>query len=93
MVCLNDFPDAIQLLELSLEDLNKAALHVDPEYQAQACYDRSKASCHLAILDPPDETHRQICLEDAERAVSLSDEKKFLTWWEHTKEAFAKSAS
>jgi hypothetical protein len=55
------------------------------EYQAQAWYERSKSSYHLAKLEPLDESHRKACVEDAERAVDLSEEKKYWTWREHIK--------
>jgi len=79
----NDPSAAIRFLRLSLDDLRNAAQHIDPEYQAQAWYERSKSSYHLAKLEPLDERHRRVCLEDAEKAASLSGEKKFFTWWEH----------
>jgi hypothetical protein len=79
----NDPAGAIRLLRLSLDDLRNATQHIDPEYQAQAWYERSKSSYHLARLEPLNELHRKVCIEDAEKAVSLSDEKKFFTWWEH----------
>jgi hypothetical protein len=75
--------DAIQLLKVSLGDFKSAAQHVDPEYQAQAWYERSKSSYHLARLEPHNELHRMVCVEDAERAAALSGEKKFYTWWEY----------
>jgi hypothetical protein len=76
---------ATRLLKLSLDELRKAARHVDVEYQAQAWYERSKSSYHLAKLEPLDESHRKACVEDAERAVDLSEEKKYWTWREHIK--------
>lgn len=75
---------AIQLLKVSLEDLEHASRHIDPEYQAQARYERSKSFYHLSRLEPDDEGHRKACLDDAERAANLSVETKFYTWWEHT---------
>lgn len=79
----DDADEAIRLLKLSLEDLRKAAQHKDPAYQAQAWYERSKSSYHLARLESSDDSHKKACVDDAERAVSLSDEKKYFTWWEH----------
>jgi hypothetical protein len=70
------------LLKLAVEDLAKAAHHVEQEYQAQAWYERSKAWYHLARLEQDGE-HRRNCLEDAKKALTLSDEKKFLTWFEY----------
>lgn len=75
---------AIHLLKHSLEDLKNAARHIDLEYQAQAWYERSKSSYHLAKLESNDESHAKVCLEDAEKAANLSVENKFFTWWEHT---------
>lgn len=88
----NDPADAIRLLRLSLDDLRNAAQHIDLEYKAQAWYERSKSSYHLARLEPLDETHRKVCMEDAEKAATLSDEKKFFTWWEHIQETLATPA-
>lgn len=83
-VAPSDPDSAVRLLKLSLEDLRNAAGHIDLEYQAQAWYERSKSSYHLAKLEPAvTETHRRSCLEDAEKAVGLSNEKKFFTWWAH----------
>lgn len=80
----HDDPDeAVRLLNLALSDLTKAAEHVDPEYQAQAWYERSKSAYHLAALVPEPAKDREIYMEDAEKACSKSDEKKFLTWLEH----------
>ncbi len=79
----NDPSGAIRLLKLSLDDFRNAAQHIDKDYQAQAWYERSKSSNQLARLEPLDLQHRKVCIEDAERAVSLSDEKKYFTWWEH----------
>jgi len=80
----HDDPDeAVRLLNLALSDLAKAAEHVDPEYQAQALYERSKSSYHLARLFPEHAQESKIWMEDAETACSKSNEKKFLTWLEH----------
>lgn len=93
----NDPAQAIRFLRLSLDELRNAAQHVDRDYQAQAWYERSKSSYHLANLEPLEDSHRKVCIEDAERAVSLSDEKKFFTWSEHVENwppwTFAASAS
>jgi hypothetical protein len=38
----------------------------------------------VAKLEPSrTEVHRKECVKEAEKAVELSDEKKFFTWWEH----------
>ena len=79
----DDSDEAVRLLNLSLNDLAKAAEHVDPEYQAQALYERSKSAYQLARLFPESAQDRSTCLADAEAACSKSDEKKFLTWLEH----------
>ena len=79
----DDRPSAIALLKSAVNDLNKATQHVDAEYQALAWYERSKAWHHLARLEPESGQNRKNCLEDAEKAFALSDEKKFLTWLEH----------
>lgn len=78
--------EAIRLLNLALNDLAKAAEHVDPEYQAQALYERSKSAYHLARLLPESEEYSGICIKDAEYACLKSDQKKFLTWLEHIHE-------
>jgi hypothetical protein len=71
------------LLKLAVQDLERAAQHVDVEYQALAWYERSKAWYRLGRLEPEREQHSANCLEDAEKAFSLSDQKKFLTRLEH----------
>jgi tetratricopeptide (TPR) repeat protein len=78
-----DTTEAIRLLNLALSDLSKAAEHVDPEYQAQALYERSKTAYHLARLFPEFIEDKDSYLKDAEAACSKSDEKRFLTWLEH----------
>jgi hypothetical protein len=75
--------EAVRLLNLALSDLAKAAEHVDPEYEAQALYERSKTAYHLARLFPDSEQDMSICLADAQAACAKSDEKKFVTWLEH----------
>jgi hypothetical protein len=74
---------AIRLLGEAVEDLSRASQHVDTEYQALAWYERSKAWFHLGRLQPEIEENRTNCIEDAEKAFALSDEKKFLSWLEH----------
>jgi tetratricopeptide (TPR) repeat protein len=78
-----DRDEAVRLLRLAVDDLAKAAQHIDRQYQAVAWYECSKSYYHLVKLVPEDEQSRTMCKEDAERACALSDEKKFLTWWEH----------
>jgi hypothetical protein len=82
-VAPDDRDSGVALLKLAVQDLAKAAQHVDVEYQALAWYERSKALYHLGRLEPGVEQHRNDCLEDARKACSLSDETKFLTWMEH----------
>ena len=48
----DDPTEAVRLLNLALSDLAEAAEHVDPEYQAQALYERSKSAYQLARLFP-----------------------------------------
>jgi hypothetical protein len=79
----DDRVSGVALLKLAIQDLAIAAQHVDLEYRALAWYERSKAWYHLGRLEPEVEQHRANCVEDAEKAFSLSDEKKFLTWVEH----------
>ena len=79
----DDQAGAVVLLKLAMDDLAKAAQHVEPQYKAVALYERSKSLYHLARLVPREEQLRTACLEDAEQACSLSDEKKFWTWWEY----------
>ena len=79
----DDKSSGISLLKLAVQDLEKAAQHIDPEYKALGWYERSKSWYHLARLEPNVEEHRTNCVADAEKAFSLSDEKKFLTWLEH----------
>jgi tetratricopeptide (TPR) repeat protein len=79
----DNLEEAIRLLTLALDDLSKATQHIDPQYKALAWYERSKTSYHLARLVPEKEQYAKVCVHDAERAFSFSDEKKFLTWWEH----------
>ena len=38
---------------------------------------------HLARLTPDSEKYREECVKDAEKACAHSDEKKFLSWWDH----------
>ncbi len=80
----NDALGATRMLRLSLDDLKSAALHVDPEYQAQAWYERSKSFYHLAKLEPNSDGIWTECIGNAEKAANLSAENKFFTWWEHT---------
>lgn len=48
----SDPTEAVRLLTLSIADLSKAVGHIDPKYQAQALYERSKSAYHLARLFP-----------------------------------------
>ena len=72
-----------KLLSQAVQDLERATQHVEVEFKALAWYERSKAWFHLEKLKPEVEQYRSNCVEDAEKAFSLSDEKKFLTWLEH----------
>jgi hypothetical protein len=78
-----DHEEAVRLLNTALSDLKKAEEHVDPEYQAQALYERSKSAYQLAKLSPEFAQQGAMWIDDAESACSKSDEKKFLTWLEH----------
>jgi hypothetical protein len=84
----SDRDEALRLLRLAVDDLARATEHVDQQYQAVAWYPRSKSYYHLVRLAPEDEPSRTMCEEDAEKACSLSDEKKFLTWREHVQTEF-----
>jgi hypothetical protein len=79
----DDCTSGAALLKLAVQDLETASQHVDVEYKALAWYERSKAWYHLGRVEPENEGYRASCVEDARKACSLSDEKKFLTWLEH----------
>lgn len=82
-LAIEDREQAARMLELAVADLEKSSQHVDPEYKALAFYERSKSWYHLAKLLPDNEQYRRDCVKDAESACSYSNEKKFLTWWDH----------
>jgi hypothetical protein len=67
----------------AIGDLGKAACHVDPAYQALAHYERSKAYNRLAKLEPVDSNYRAAAHDEADKASSLSSERKYQTWLEY----------
>lgn len=74
---------AIDVLNEAIEAFTKASGHIDPDYQAQAFYHRSKAHYHLARRCPADQQQRSAALEDSEHACELSADPEFARWREH----------
>jgi tetratricopeptide (TPR) repeat protein len=74
---------AIRLLRSAVLDLQRATEHRDPEYQALARYELSKAYYHLARLLPDDAGLRSESYNEALAAFALSNEKKYQSWCEH----------
>ena len=74
--------DAISLLEESIKALTKATEHTDPEYQASALYERSKARFRLARLEPKDTLLRD-ARKDAADASKISADTRYFTWVEY----------
>jgi tetratricopeptide (TPR) repeat protein len=74
---------AVCFLRAAISDLEKATDHRDPDYQALARYELSKAYYHLARLLPDDISLRLQSKDEALAASSLSNEQKYQSWWEH----------
>lgn len=74
--------DAISLLDESIKALTKATEHTDPEYQASALYERSKARFRLARLVPKDKSLSH-AIEDATDASKISADTRYYTWVEY----------
>ncbi len=75
--------EPVQLLHGAIKSLEKAAKHVDPEYQAQALYERSKALYHLFRLGKHDEPTLEPAVQDAQQACQLSGDPKYQSWLEY----------
>ena len=74
---------ALTLLQQAISALGRATGHVDPDYQGQAYYERSKAYFHLAFLGQDDESARLQSVRDATKACALSSDPKFHSWLEY----------
>jgi hypothetical protein len=74
--------DAIFDLEESIKALTKATEHIDPEYQASALYERSKARFRLARLAPK-ATSLPEARKDAAEASKISADTRYFTWVEY----------
>jgi hypothetical protein len=76
---------AEQLLRESIESFGHAAEHNDPQYAAEARYNRSKAHWRLWRLSE-DKEEFQSALVDAQAAVADSYDHRFVSWNEFLKE-------
>lgn len=74
--------DAISLLEESIKALTKATEHSDPEYQAWALYERSKARFRLVRVAPK-ATSLPEARKDAADASKISADTRYFTWVEY----------
>lgn len=79
----DDDAQAIALLTRAVKDLTQAAKHRDPDYQAQALYERSKAHFHLARRGSERPANYADALKDAEAAESIYPGWKFESWLEY----------
>jgi hypothetical protein len=82
-IAATDREEALRLLHSAASDLNQAAQHMDPRYQAVAHYERSKAFFHLARLEPHSQENWRLSKEQADSARNQSSDKKYQTWWEY----------
>ena len=73
----------VDSFQKSIEALSQAQGHSDPEYQAQALYERSKAYYHLGKMDHESTDIRDKAKNDAVEACNLSSDTKYLTWLEY----------
>ena len=74
--------NAISQLKESIMALTKATEHTDPEYQASALYERSKARFQLARL-APEATLLPDARKDAADASKISADTRYFTWVEY----------
>jgi hypothetical protein len=78
---------AVQLLHLAIENLTKASEHRDPDYAAQALYERSKAHFHLAKRGHDSPVHYEQALQDANEAMKKHLDWKFDSWLNYLQNA------
>jgi hypothetical protein len=76
---------AEQFLRHSVESFTKATSHSDPQYAAEAFYNRSKSHWRLWRLNQDPEQFKS-ALNDSESAVSCFYDTRFLSWDEFLKE-------
>ena len=83
-VAEQDKEPGAELLKKSIQALTEAAGHVDPEYQGQALYERSKAHFQMVRFGLSVDGDRAAARNDAEEACRLSPEDpRFATWLEY----------
>jgi tetratricopeptide (TPR) repeat protein len=77
---------AAQLLKESIESFSHAILHNNPEYAAEAYYNRSKAYWRLSRLNGDSVANFQEAVKDAQIAVARFYDQRFISWCEFLKE-------
>jgi hypothetical protein len=87
----SDEARALELLHESLNSFKHAVGHTDPQYSAEAFYNRSKTHWRLwQITRSPNELRD--CLRDAEEAAKRYFEERFLSWVDFVRENAASIA-
>jgi len=76
-VAEHDAEEGTDALKKSVDALTKAAGHIDPDYQAKALYERSKAHFQIVRFGMGANGDRQEARTDAEEACRLSPDPKF----------------
>jgi hypothetical protein len=76
---------AEQLLRESVASFTHAAEHIEPQYEAEAYYNRSKAHWRLWRLNQEAEEFQK-AIEDAKRAAVYPYDHRFVSWSEFLRE-------
>ena len=71
-----------ELLELSLESLNKAKNHIGRQYKAEACYQASKTYYRLWLIEQTGTTLDK-ALEQGSDASATYPDSKYESWFEY----------
>lgn len=81
-VAEQNLQEGAELLKKAVEALTKASGHIDPDYQAQAFYERSKAHFQIVRFGITANADRQEARKDAEEACRLSPDPRLASWLE-----------
>ena len=66
----------------AIELLDEASKHRDIGYQAEAHYQKSKALWHLAEIDSENKENLDRAKDEAEKALGLALEQRYIGWYE-----------
>lgn len=80
-----DAAEAERLLRDAIQSFGRAAAHSDPQYEAEAYYNRSKSHWRLWRL-VHDASEFQHAFSDAQRAAARFYDQRFVSWSEFLKE-------